>query len=337
MSRNPSPIKNHLNNSSTNLPAPHISVNTKHLTNHDHGRKLGESLQDGHGHDHHYSAHYGSLSMSNIYSNNNSRHPSPSPVKRTDSFDSTEDLVPHPPLHTHHNDNDDNNNDNSTHNHRPFEAYSDNNNSHNLSIGLHDHDHHDHYNHSNGHGLHDEETPLAFRAAYVDAIKTQFFYLGLSSGASLQMFCVSVILMFVSYSHDAGPINELSHEYYPVFRCIFFISFFFSLYGANLFIWRRAKIDYGTVLGVSYAHTYQYVLRGSTSVAYIVFSMFMLYVLTLTGGLEYVGGGELKHLWPMLAVMLPLVIWICPLDSLTHTCFGVRRNGFSQRMKLVGQ
>jgi hypothetical protein len=49
----------------------------------------------------------------------------------------------------------------------------------------------------------------AFRTAYIDAIKTQFFYLGLSSGASLQMFCVSVILMFVSYSHDAGPINEL--------------------------------------------------------------------------------------------------------------------------------
>lgn len=71
------------------------------------------------------------------------------------------------------------------------------------------------------------------------------------------MFLVSVILMFVSYSHDSGPLLELSHEYYPVFRCMFFVAFFFSLYGGNLFIWRRFKIEYRSVLGVSSAHKYR--------------------------------------------------------------------------------
>lgn len=194
-----------------------------------------------------------------------------------------------------------------------------------------------HVGNSNSLSQLDEDTDLTFRAAYINAIKAQFFYLGLSSGASLQMFAVSVILMVASYSHDSGPIAELSHQYYAVFRCVFFISFFFSLYGANLFIWRRAKIDYAAVLGVSYAHTYQYVLRGSTSVAYIVFSCFMLYVLTLTGGLEAIHGERLKHLWPMLAVVLPLLIFLCPIDELTYMCYGVKRLGFSQRFNLFGQ
>lgn len=92
---------------------------------------------------------------------------------------------------------------------------------------------------------------------YVRELKTQFFYLGLTSGASLQMFLVSIVLMVVSYSQHSGPLIQLSHEYYPIFRCVFFIAFFFSLYGADVFIWRRAKIDYRSILHVSSAHTYR--------------------------------------------------------------------------------
>ena len=67
-----------------------------------------------------------------------------------------------------------------------------------------------------------------------------------------------------------------------MFRGILLISFFFSLYGANIFIWRRSKVDYLQVIGASYTHTYQYVLRGSTSMAYITFTMFMCYFLSLS-------------------------------------------------------
>ena len=68
---------------------------------------------------------------------------------------------------------------------------------------------------------------------------------------------VSTIIMFISTSKDAGPIHELSHEYYPVFRCVFLIAYFFLLYGISIFIWKRSKIDFDRVLRVSYAHTYQ--------------------------------------------------------------------------------
>lgn len=102
-----------------------------------------------------------------------------------------------------------------------------------------------------------EDSEVISNPKYVDFIKIQFFSLGFVSGAALQMFCVSVLLMFVSYSQHSGPLLELSHEYYPVFRCMFFISFFFSLYGGVIFIWRRAKIEYRSVLGVGSSHTYR--------------------------------------------------------------------------------
>jgi hypothetical protein len=71
------------------------------------------------------------------------------------------------------------------------------------------------------------------------------------------MFLVSLVIMYVSTLNNAGPIKELSHEYYPVFRAVFLLCLFFSLYGACIFIWRRAKVDYVNTLKVTYAHTYQ--------------------------------------------------------------------------------
>lgn len=48
-----------------------------------------------------------------------------------------------------------------------------------------------------------------------------------------------------------------SHEYYPVFRCVFMIALFFTLYGTDLLIWRRMHINYHAVLGVSVHHSYR--------------------------------------------------------------------------------
>ena len=176
------------------------------------------------------------------------------------------------------------------------------------------------------------------RDLYLHTIKSQYFSLGVSAGAAMQMFLVSFLLMFVSTSDNAGPIRELSHEYYPVFRGVFLLTFFFCLYGTCLFIWHRNKVDYASTLGLSYAHTYQYVLRGSSTISYIIFSCFMLYILTLTGGLDtitFVSQNELKHLWPALAFFGPLLLFFCPFDSVTVCCFGVIRNGFRQRMDLL--
>ena len=174
---------------------------------------------------------------------------------------------------------------------------------------------------------------------YIDLIKTQFFALGIASGASLQLFIVSFLLMFASASTQAGPMRELGHEYYPVFRGVLLISFFFSMYGVNLLIWRRANVDYAHVLGVSYAHTYQYVLRGSSSTAYITFSMFMLYFLEITGNSDFTdrlnSGSWSRHIWPALAIALPLLLFLFPFDPWTMLCYGVQRNGFKQRFGLI--
>ena len=181
-----------------------------------------------------------------------------------------------------------------------------------------------------------EAQQRALRKQFIDTIKTKFFFLGFSFGASLQSFAVSVILLFLAHSNDAGPIQELSHEYYPIFRGIFLISFFFLLYGASIFIWRRMKVDYLRVFKFSYSHTYQYVLQGSTTCAHIMFSMFIIYVLTITGGFGIENEARnLKHLWPFLAFILPTILFFTPNDKLTQPFFGVDRNGYKQRIGLI--
>ena len=137
---------------------------------------------------------------------------------------------------------------------------------------------------------------------------------------------------------------------------MFHVTLFFTLYGADLFIWRRAAIDYKSILGVSPHHSYresssipycysyiyvvfwaaEYVIRGSASMAYIVFCCFLMYVLTITGMLSDVGQVDsLKHLWPALAVFLPVLLFICPTDRIVTPCFGSQSRGYQQRLGFI--
>jgi hypothetical protein len=49
----------------------------------------------------------------------------------------------------------------------------------------------------------------AVYANYISEVKSHFFSLGFISGASLQMFAVTLLLMFASYSNNAGSLVEL--------------------------------------------------------------------------------------------------------------------------------
>lgn len=53
------------------------------------------------------------------------------------------------------------------------------------------------------------QTSSKLRRLFLAELKSDFFGLGLVSGASLQMFAVSMVLMFASYSHSAGSLVEL--------------------------------------------------------------------------------------------------------------------------------
>lgn len=39
----------------------------------------------------------------------------------------------------------------------------------------------------------------------------------------------------------------------------------------------------------------------------------------------------IRHLWPALSVILPVLLFICPWDYINQLCYGVQRNGFKQR------
>lgn len=68
-----------------------------------------------------------------------------------------------------------------------------------------------------------------------------------------------------------------------------------------------------------------------------MFTCFMFYVLTITGGLEVlnVPKDKLKHLWPALAFLFPLFMFFCPYESITQIFFGDARRSYTQRMGLV--
>ena len=106
-------------------------------------------------------------------------------------------------------------------------------------------------------------TELFREAAYAaaqDAMKTRMFVLGLSSGSTVTLFVVSILVMVASYDPGAGGIHEICGWPYPLFRSAFLLCLCALLYGGVLFAWRRAKVDYRGALDVGDAVTYSGVL-----------------------------------------------------------------------------
>ena len=44
---------------------------------------------------------------------------------------------------------------------------------------------------------------------------------------------------------------------------------------------------------------------------------------------------SLKHIWPALAAVLPVVLFVCPSDRLVSVCFGSQSHGYQQRLGLI--
>jgi hypothetical protein len=192
----------------------------------------------------------------------------------------------------------------------------------------------------------DERRLLTARSAVeitdaTDHLKMEYFSLGITSGASLQMLMVTFVLLFLSSYHNSGPLNQLSKEYYPLFRMIFFILWFWILYGVNLFIWKRFGLagPFYRIYGLNpEIHTYQHILRSTASVAYIVFMCFVIYTLILSGLLgKDTMYTHWKHAFPAMALFLPLILFFIPSDSVTHLCFGMDEEGeaVQQRYGLI--
>ena len=162
------------------------------------------------------------------------------------------------------------------------------------------------------------------RLVTVDELKNRFFILGLQTGFALQMFVMAVVMMATTYQM-AGATEELSSVYYTLFRGLFLACFFFSCYGVDLFVWKRYRIDYRAILGVTHSHNYHSVMRGSFNVMTLVFSCFALYVLTLTMHLT-----PNKHVWPLAAVAGTLIALLWPWDWMPEW------HDSAQRLKLLG-
>lgn len=162
------------------------------------------------------------------------------------------------------------------------------------------------------------------RLVTVDELKNRFFILGLQTGFALQMFVMAVVMMATTYQM-AGATEELSSVYYTLFRGLFLACFFFSCYGVDLYVWKRYRIDYRAILGVTHSHNYHSVMRGSFNVMTLVFSCFALYVLTLTMHLT-----PNKHVWPIAAVVGTLLALLCPWDWMPEW------HDRAQRLKLLG-
>jgi hypothetical protein len=155
------------------------------------------------------------------------------------------------------------------------------------------------------------------------AIKTRFFVLGLHVGSALQMFLMSVVAMgVISVSKQ---LDELANEFYPLFRGLFLVAFFWTIYGVDMYIWKHSGIDYWKCLGVSWHHSYHFIIRSSTGLMAIIFTFFVLYVLTLTNKL--IPGSKVA--WPLAAMLCSIIFFLWPLDWMSEW------NGRAQRFTFL--
>lgn len=151
--------------------------------------------------------------------------------------------------------------------------------------------------------------------AYIDNVKTRMFVLGLSSGSTLTLFLVSILLMMFSYDPASGGIHEICGWPYPLFRASFLLCLCGLLYGGALFAWRRAKVDYHGALHVSADVTYDMVLAYAYACFTAVFASFLLYALLLMapGAMGY-DVSRLRDALPAVAFLAPAVFMAWPTD-----------------------
>jgi hypothetical protein len=152
-----------------------------------------------------------------------------------------------------------------------------------------------------------------------------------------RMFFVCVLILVFSTTYGSGRLKSISSIYFPVFRGIFYVGFFFCLYGTTVFIWKRHVIHYQSLLNVTYAHTHQYVLQGSASLSHMIFTCYCLFmvVIVISDSANSTRPRAYQHIFPIGAVLLPILVFFCPSDRLTYMFFGVVKNGFIQRWHLV--
>jgi hypothetical protein len=151
--------------------------------------------------------------------------------------------------------------------------------------------------------------------AYMDSVKTRMFVLGLSSGSTLTLFCVSILVMMFSYDPASGGIHEICGWPYPLFRSSFLLCLCGLLYGGTLFAWRRCKVDYRSALDVSPFVTYDTVLAYAYACFIAVFSAFLVYALLLMApGALGADVSAFRDALPALAFLAPALFLAWPAD-----------------------
>lgn len=157
--------------------------------------------------------------------------------------------------------------------------------------------------------------------------KFRFFVLGMQVGAAIMMFVMCIVVLYISDDPETGTLLKLSVGYYPIFRALFLAAFFFMLYGIDLLIWRRFRVDYRSILRVSADHGHQHVLRTSTGFMVVMFVTFVLHIFSLTKQLP-----TRARVWPLVAVIASVVYVLSPINV---DAFNGRAQRYSM-IKLVG-
>ena len=160
----------------------------------------------------------------------------------------------------------------------------------------------------------------------MDTVKWRFFSLGLQAGIALQMLAVSVLMV----TSSGNAVSELSSLYYPLFRGLFLVGFFASMYGMLLFAWKRTGIDYAAILGVPAEHNYHSMIRAGFTLVSLNFACFVLYFLTLSLGLT-----PSKDVWPAAAVVIFVAYLAAPVSWMAEWNDAAQRAGLARTVGRV--
>lgn len=145
-----------------------------------------------------------------------------------------------------------------------------------------------------------------------ESLAGRFFLLGFLAGAATMAFGVCIIIMYISSGDAAGAVAQLAHRYYPVYRGMFLVAFFFVCYGVVLFIWHRSHVNYASakILDVDKEyHNYKYVLTTSAVAMIVMCTAFMFYVFSL---LNPVAFPVATYTWPLIGLLLAMMHLLAP-------------------------
>ncbi|GLT73121.1 hypothetical protein SLA2020_450000 [Shorea laevis] len=138
------------------------------------------------------------------------------------------------------------------------------------------------------------------------------FFIGLFAGCFIALLAGYIIMAHITGMYKRQPDTLYMETVYPVFSMFSLLFLHFFLYGCNIFMWRKARINHSFILELTPTKDLKYrdvFLTCATSMTAVIGVMF-IHLSLLTKGYSY---AEVKAI-PGLLLLVFLLLLVCPFN-----------------------